>query len=75
MPATQPQQPVKEALQKLSPLTYEQQAQLAAWEEQAGKPQTFCDELQAAYCSGSLDAFIRKANEEFERGEALDRFC
>jgi len=74
MPAIQPQ-PIRAALKSLSPLSYDQQAQLAAWDEQAKKPQTFCDELQAAYCSHSLNGFIQKANEEFDRGEALDRFC
>lgn len=74
MPAIQ-SQPAREALQHLAPLSYEQQAQLAEWDEQAKKPQTFCDELQSAFCHGNFDAFIQKANDEFDRGEALDRFC
>ncbi len=69
----------KEALGDLASLSYDQQAQLAEWERQSErqskKPQTFCDELQSAYCQRSLDAFIQKANDEFDRGEALDRFC
>ena len=77
MPSAQPL-PAGDALGDIASLSYEQQAQLAEWEQQATKaknPQTFCDELQSAYCHRSLDAFIQKANDEFDRGEALDRFC
>jgi hypothetical protein len=65
----------KDALGDLASLSYEQQAQLKEWERQVKTPQTFCDELQSAYCQRTLDAFIQKANDEFDRGEALDRFC
>ena len=74
MPATQ-SLPAEEVLKDLAPLSYEQQAQLVEWEEQAKRPQSFCDELQVAYSQHAFDAFIQKAMDEFDRGEALDRFC
>ncbi len=66
---------IKTAVGQIPNLPLEERMEVAEMAYQAAETETFGDQLRVAFAKGNLDQIIKETDEEYERGEALDRFC
>lgn len=66
---------IKKAVGLINTLPAEERMEVAEFAFQELNTETFGDQLRIAFDEGRLDEIIRETDEEYERGEALDRFC
>ena len=66
---------IKEVMKAIPTLSAEERIEVTeAMYHELGTT-TYGDELRIAFAGGKLDAIIAETAAEYERGEALDRFC
>lgn len=66
---------IKTAVGQIKNLPAEERAAVAEMAYQELETETFGDQLRVAFAHGRLDQIIAETDAEYERGEALDRFC
>ena len=66
---------IKAAVGHIKNLPAEDRMEVAEFAYQALESETFGDQLRVAFAGGELDSIIAETDAEYERGEALDRFC
>jgi len=68
-------QEIKTAIGQIKTLPVEDRIEIANQACHELQTEAFGDELRVAFANGELDQIIKETDEEYERGEALDRFC
>lgn len=66
---------IRTAVGFINRLPVEERMELAEMTLQELHTETFGDRLRFAFEQGGLDEIIAETDAEYERGEALDRFC
>lgn len=66
---------IKTAVSHIKNLPAEERREVAEMAFQELETETFGDQLRVAFAHGKLDQIIAETDAEYERGEALDRFC
>lgn len=66
---------IKAAVGHIKNLPAEDRMQVAEFAFRELESETFGDQLRVAFAQGGLDEIIADTDAEYERGEALNRFC
>ena len=66
---------IKTAVGHIKNLPAEERMEVAEMAYHELETETFGDQLRVAFARGDLDQIIKETDAEYERGEALDRFC
>lgn len=66
---------IKTAVGAINTLPAEERMEVAEMAYHELETETYGDQLRIAFAEGKLDQIIAETDEEYERGEALDRFC
>ena len=66
---------IKEVMKAIPTLSVEERIEVTEAMYHELGTSTYGDELRIAFSEGKLDDIIAETDAEYERGEALDRFC
>ncbi|CAN5559424.1 hypothetical protein BH20VER3_BH20VER3_16130 [soil metagenome] len=66
---------IKTAVGQIKNLPAEERREVAEMAYQELETETFGDQLRVAFAQGKLNQIIEETDAEYERDEALDRFC